>query len=352
MSWLSAQSEQVAVYDFSEKRDATDAYQYVNVMHHQPLGSGGFGCVYKAFDVVGGRHVAVKETSIGRGNEALVEALESEFVTLVSLSHPHIVKVHRLAFQGGVAQIFMEWMSGGSVLDLMKQQGHRLHEKVVRRYTREALEGLSYLHSQGLLHRDLKPANMLVDGNGSVKLSDFGTCRAAVDSSATTTQHIVGTCAYMSPEAIVRGKYSASSDVWAIGCSIVEMATGRMPWWHLPAEQLAPVSLMFHIGTAVPPDHHPLVPAHLSADLRAILDTCFTYNPADRPTAASLLALSYFTADDVPKDAETLDAFEDSIEVDRLHSSSSDATLTRSLMAHADGPSLTVSSKLQSQKSE
>ena len=310
------------------------------VLRQQELGSGGFGVVYRGFDNERGEHVAVKETVIGKGNEPLVAALESEFATLVSLSHPHIVRVYLFAVESGVAQIFMEWMSSGSVSGILHQIGRRLHENVVRRYAKEALEGLAYLHGKGILHRDIKPANMLVDGNGALKLSDFGTCRAALAGTVTTTQHVVGTSAYMAPEAISRGKYSVASDIWALGCTIIETATGRMPWSHLPAEQLQPIPLMFHIGTARPPDHHPSIPEHLSAELRALLEEIFRLDPADRPTAAALLASPYFQRDDVPKDAETLDAYEaaSAADSDRARTSSSSNAMTTSSLKFSSAP--------------
>ena len=316
------------------------------VLRQQELGSGGFGVVYRGFDNERGEHVAVKETVIGKGNEPLVAALESEFATLVSLSHPHIVRVYLFAVESGVAQIFMEWMSSGSVSGILHQIGRRLHENVVRRYAKEALEGLAYLHGKGILHRDIKPANMLVDGNGALKLSDFGTCRAALAGTVTTTQHVVGTSAYMAPEAISRGKYSVASDIWALGCTIIETATGRMPWSHLPAEQLQPIPLMFHIGTARPPDHHPPIPEHLSAELRQLLEEIFRLDPADRPTAAALLASPYFQRDELPKDAETLDAYEVATVADVTRyqdaNTSSNAVSTSSLVLSTVG-STTIS---------
>ncbi len=111
----------------------------------------------------------------------------------------------------------------------------------------------------------------------------------------------------MSPEALQRGKYSPGSDIWALACSAVEMASGRVPWSELPVEQQQPMALMFHIGTAQPPDHHPQMPPVLSAELRGILSKCFEKAAENRPLPTALLALPYFKAGSgLPADAEPL----------------------------------------------
>ena len=283
------------------------------VMRDEVLGRGGFGIVFRGFDNERGEIVAVKETKMDPSNRRQIRrALESEFETLKSLDHANIVRVFALTPFQETVQIVMEWMPSGSVSDLMRKRGFRFHERVIHRYAAESLRGLAYLHGKGFLHRDIKPANMLVSGSGTLKLSDFGTCKQVVNmgQGAATTNNLTGTPYYLSPEAC-NGHFSVGSDVWAFACSVVEMATGEYPWSHLPPEKHNPFCLVFHIGQAQGSDHHPHIPGHLSAELRALLKRCFASDPALRPTAEELLASPYFqrAENEAAADAETADAF-------------------------------------------
>ena len=268
--------------------------------------------VYKGFDSVEGRYVAVKVTqlAVDHDNEQrLVDDLKNEFSIVAQLDHPNIVKMLHFDVVDKAGQIIMELMPGGSISDLMRQTRFRLHEQVIRRYMREALLGISFLHKKNIVHRDIKPANMLLSGTGELKLSDFGTSKHTIQSISMMTQHTVGTPCYLSKEAIMAGKYSPGSDLWALGCSVVEMATCQLPWAHLDAERQSPIQLIFAIGTAQPPNHHPIIPVHLSAPLRDILEKCFKEEDSLRPSAEALLELDYFHADGLPSDAESFDEF-------------------------------------------
>uniref|UniRef100_A0A7S1M1V2 Protein kinase domain-containing protein n=1 Tax=Neobodo designis TaxID=312471 RepID=A0A7S1M1V2_NEODS len=283
------------------------------VMRDEVLGKGGFGVVFRGFDNERGEIVAVKETKIDPANRRQIRrALESEFATLQSLEHTNIVRVFALTPFKETVQIVMEWMPSGSVSDLMRKRGFRFHERVIHRYAAEALRGLAYLHSKGFLHRDIKPANMLVSGSGTLKLSDFGTCKQVVNmgQAAATTNTLTGTPYYLSPEAC-SGHFSASSDVWAFACSVVEMATAEYPWCHLPPEKHNPFTLVFHIGSPTGKDHHPRIPDHLSKELRDLLKLCFHPEAAQRPSAQALLDAAYFqrTEDSLPGDVEAAEAF-------------------------------------------
>lgn len=282
------------------------------IHYDELLGSGAFGQVYKAFDNASGMTCAVKETSLlGRGGPRTAESSVAEFTILTSLAHPCIVKVFALDVADSTLRVFMEWMPSGSVLSLLHRTHFRLHEGVIRRFALAALKGLAYLHDKSILHLDLKPANMLVAADGSLKLADFGTTVwLTAGANSVTTQQIIGTPAYMAPEIISSGKYSKASDVWAIGCCIVEMATGEMPWADAPADvRSSAIPLMFHIASAKPPQHCPRLPAHLSGQLRSILAQCFAINLPVRPTAQKLLEDPYFTEESLPMDAEDLSVF-------------------------------------------
>ncbi len=272
------------------------------ILPQQQLGKGGFGVVYKAFNTVTGNFAAAKTLNCLTGSEsddvpAAISDLCKEIDMVSGLVHPNIVQVF-----GGDTEIFppcifMEWMPGGSVTSVMRTLGGRLPERVIARYISDALKGLQFLHDHQVLHRDIKPANMLVGPSGEVKLSDFGLCKKIVDKATGSSKSsasgasggIVGTVPFLAPEAM-RGKLSQASDIWAIGCSVVEMVSGETPW--ALKEELDMnnvVALMFCIGTAEPPNHFPPLPAGVSEDLQDFCMQCFRFNPKARPTAKELL---------------------------------------------------------------
>jgi serine/threonine protein kinase len=249
----------------------------------KPIGRGGFGTVFLGMDVVTSEHVAVKEIPVG--SDDMLASSRSEFDLLTRLQHPNVVKVRGFDVQNDKAYIFMEWMPGGSVHGMITSFKFRLHESLIQRYVKQALEGLHYLHSQSIIHRDIKPANMLVTLDGTLKLSDFGTCKTLSERSASTFK-VVGTPSYMAPEAI-RGKHSLASDVWSLGASVIEMASGKPPWSE--KELHDPIAMLFHIGMVTGPDHHPDIPNHLSEEGKDFLKKCFVVDPAERWTTGQLL---------------------------------------------------------------
>lgn len=304
------------------------------ILYDHAMGSGAFGAVFKAFDLQNGRTVAVKETHLSsgtagapaakaaakdnsrgpatNGSNASSDSSTKEFDILKNLEHPNIVQVYELDVipESRMLRVFMEWVTGGSISSVLRQQHFRLHENVVRHYARDALKGLAYLHGKGILHLDVKPANMLVTHQGAVKLGDFGTTMFLNKAAGTVmTGQTTGTPAYMAPEIISSGKFYRGSDIWAWACSVIEMASGELPWSHLPPEKHAALPLMFHIATAKPPAHCPLIPEHLSASLKEILMACFSPSLSLRPSAEALLGTEYFSRDTLPLDVEPLESY-------------------------------------------
>ena len=179
--------------------------------------------MFKGFDSQLGCHIAVKQTEKLHRSGAAVAALCADFELLKTLDHPNVVKVLEYSMDEGtgVAQLFMEWMSNGSVQTLIERTQFRLHESIVRRCFTDALKGLEYLHSKNVVHRDIKPANMLVDGDGVVELSDLGS-GVILDPGAPGKQTvIVGTSPYLAPESINTGAYSPG----------VTSGLSRAAWW-------------------------------------------------------------------------------------------------------------------------
>jgi hypothetical protein len=265
-----------------------------NAQHHtrftvldQVLGKGGFGIVYKAWDEEQGRHVACKEVKLGHQNRLVIHELYKEYRVLTTLEHPNIVKVLGFVVHQGNGRIFMEWVPSGSVQSVLQDTKRGLREPIVRRYIREALLGLAYLHSRGIVHRDVKPGNMLLSSEGVVKLTDFGTSRTLEHAAETVqTGTVVGTVPYLAPEC-VRGTYSAASDIWALGCTALHMITGHAPW---AGEVLDHVALIFKLGSLkeLP---KALLECPMSDDLRAFIVSALAIDRHVRPAANDLLSL-------------------------------------------------------------
>eukprot|EP01063_Lacrimia_lanifica_P029957 TRINITY_DN4673_c0_g1_i1.p1 TRINITY_DN4673_c0_g1~~TRINITY_DN4673_c0_g1_i1.p1 ORF type:complete len:998 (+),score=430.43 TRINITY_DN4673_c0_g1_i1:93-2996(+) len=193
------------------------------------IGRGSFGRVYKALGDLGIVY-AVKVSKIP--NKAQAEGngeldARAEYATLRQLSHRNIVRVWDFLVGPGLYEIVMSYWTQGSVAHQIREFG-ALPPYTVRKYAVQALLGLEYLHKCTILHRDLKPANMLVDCMGSVALSDFGLSSLGAKSEGSLT--IVGSPPYVSPGIAAHQRYTAQSDFWALGCSLLEMATARICW--------------------------------------------------------------------------------------------------------------------------
>ncbi|CUG91696.1 protein kinase, putative, partial [Bodo saltans] len=239
------------------------------------------------------RLMTTSVTTTGGGEVRVVRnSILAEFQALVALRHPRIVRVIAVVFVQHIARIFMEWVPAGSVQTVLLDMKSGLRETAVCRYIREALEGLAYLHSRGVVHRDLKPGNMLLSADGSVKLTDFGTSRPMNEfgEAAPHTTGVVGTVPYLAPECLL-GTYSTASDVWAIGCSALHMMTGKAPW---NDEAHDTVSLIYKLSNLTEASHLPQIvldggATRMSEEMRSFICTAMTFDWHARPTAEDLL---------------------------------------------------------------
>nr|ABK06419.1 HA-tagged protein kinase domain of putative mitogen-activated protein kinase kinase kinase [synthetic construct] len=246
----------------------------------QLLGRGSFGSVYEGISG-DGDFFAVKEVSLlDQGSQAqeCIQQLEGEIKLLSQLQHQNIVRYRGTAKDGSNLYIFLELVTQGSLLKLY--QRYQLRDSVVSLYTRQILDGLKYLHDKGFIHRDIKCANILVDANGAVKLADFGLAKV---SKFNDIKSCKGTPFWMAPEVINRKDsdgYGSPADIWSLGCTVLEMCTGQIPY-----SDLEPVQALFRIGRGTLPE----VPDTLSLDARLFILKCLKVNPEERPTAAELL---------------------------------------------------------------
>ena len=205
------------------------------------IGAGGMGEVYRARDTRLDRDVAIKvlpEPFVSDGER--VARFQREAKTLASLNHPNIGSIYGLEEADGVRALVMELVEGPTLADRIAE-GHIPIDEALP-IAKQIADALEAAHEQGIIHRDLKPANVKVRADGRVKVLDFGLAKAiepATSSSAALTQSptlsvaatkagvILGTAAYMAPEQ-ARGKtVDKRADIWAFGCVLFEMLTGR-----------------------------------------------------------------------------------------------------------------------------
>jgi serine/threonine protein kinase len=240
------------------------------------LGRGASGAVVSlAADASSGELFAVKSSA-----HAAAASLRRERAVLVSLSSPHVVRcVGGAEGADGSYQLFLEYAPGGSLADAAARNGGSLGERAARAYAADVARGLAYLHARSVVHGDLKARNVVIGADGRAKLADFG-CAILATGGA---RAIGGTPAFMAPE-VARGEdQGPAADVWALGCTVVEMVTGRAPWSRDTDDVLAALHL---IGRT---DATPEVPSWLSAEAKDFLACCFARDAADRWTAAELL---------------------------------------------------------------
>lgn len=217
------------------KRQAT-----FKIIRGQLIGKGTYGRVYLGMNATTGEFLAVKQVEVNQkvaGHDKdrikeMVAALDQEIDTMQHLEHPNIVQYLGCERKEFSISIYLEYIPGGSIGSCLRKHG-KFEESVVRSLTRQTLEGLAYLHHEGILHRDLKADNILLDLDGTCKISDFGISKKSDNIYGNdVTNSMQGSVFWMAPE-VVRSQgqgYSAKVDIWSLGCVVLEMFAGKRPW--------------------------------------------------------------------------------------------------------------------------
>ena len=243
------------------------------------IGKGGYGVVYRGLNVTTGQTVAVKRLALTGIPEAELDGIMMEIKLLEALAHPNIVKYLDSIQTSEHLCIILEFVENGALSSLLARFGGAFPESLVCHYIAQVLMGLHYLHTQGVIHRDIKGANILSTKEGDIKLADFGVATRLNDSRKSDS--VVGTPYWMAPEIIeMTGQQSSACDIWSVGCTTLELITGKPPYFDL---QQMPA--LFRIVQ----DDHPPLPDGISASLRDFLLECFQKDPNRRIDAAGLL---------------------------------------------------------------
>uniref|UniRef100_A0ACD5TEA6 Uncharacterized protein n=1 Tax=Avena sativa TaxID=4498 RepID=A0ACD5TEA6_AVESA len=239
------------------------------------LGRGASGAeVFLAADDASGELFAVKSACASGA-----EALRREHAIMSELRSPRVVTcIGGSCGRDSSYQLFLEFAPGGSLADEVAKAG-RLEERAVRAYAADVASGIAYLHKESVVHGDIKARNIVLGADGRAKLADFGCARKF----SAGEKIIGGTPAFMAPEVARGEEQGPAADVWALGCTVVEMATGRAPWSGVDSNALA---LMHRIGYT---DAVPEVPKWLSTEAKDFLGRCLIREPTERCTAAQLL---------------------------------------------------------------
>lgn len=211
--------------------------------------------------------------------KTMIDALQREMALLKELKHEKIVRYLGSSSDGTYLNIFLEYVPGGSITAMLNNYGP-FKEPLIRNFTRQILIGLKYLHSKNIIHRDIKGGNILIDNNGGAKISDFGISKKIETSMQAKRASLQGSVYWMAPEVVRQITNSEKSDIWSVGCLIIEMFTGKHPF-----PEFSQMQAIFRIGTHMSPE----IPGWCTEDCKDFLKKTFIIEYEKRPSAKELL---------------------------------------------------------------
>jgi class 3 adenylate cyclase len=247
------------------------------------LGEGSRKRVYAAYDTALRREVALATVKTEGLDEAGLVRVRREAQSMALLGdHPNIVTIHDIGDDGGRPFIVSQFMSGGSVEDLLaRAEDHRLPVSDAIRIAGEVASALEHAHARGVIHRDLKPANVWLAEDGSARLGDFGLAVVADHSRITSEGMMVGTVAYMAPEQALGGNVGTGADLYSLGALLYELLAGRPPF--VGGDAVSIISQHLNTQPMAPSWHNPAVPHSLGALVLELL----AKNADERPAHAA-----------------------------------------------------------------
>eukprot|EP00656_Telonema_subtile_P016463 TRINITY_DN18699_c0_g2_i2.p1 TRINITY_DN18699_c0_g2~~TRINITY_DN18699_c0_g2_i2.p1 ORF type:complete len:358 (+),score=38.51 TRINITY_DN18699_c0_g2_i2:161-1234(+) len=257
----------------------------------QVIGRGAFGVVYSGHDARTGTRMALKRVKIPMNDYSDIDTtltkMRREITLLSRLEHENVVGYIGCErdIENSDLCIYMELIQGGSVSELIATGG--LPEVQVHGLIRQLVAGLVYLHAQGVMHRDIKSMNLLLDSDtGLLKVCDFGAAKevsqmfSSKTSLGSESTGIAGTPNWMAPEVIKTGKHTPASDVWSVGCVMIELSTGKPPYHDCQGVW----QVMYQISEG----HMPAMPVNINHEGHQFLECCMQQEPSQRPTSQQL----------------------------------------------------------------
>ncbi|MDF8263959.1 serine/threonine-protein kinase [Luteipulveratus flavus] len=242
------------------------------------IAAGGMGEVWKARDDILGRTVALKVLKAGLTDETgFTERFRNEARLSAALTHGNIASVYDYGEDEGTAYLVMEFVPGRPLSKIIEQRAPMSPIDTVEIIS-QAAAALQAAHKNGLIHRDVKPANILIDPDGTAKLTDFGIARAVGSVAMTKTGEVMGTAQYLAPESAMGRPSTNLSDVYALGVVAYEMLAGRRPFEADTAVALA----LAHVNEPPPP-----LPPFVPPTIRAVVAASLEKDPGRRPGSAA-----------------------------------------------------------------
>ena len=243
---------------------------------HELIGVGGMAYVYKAYDLVEGRWVAIKILKEEFSNNSdFLRRFRNESKAIAVLNHPNIVKVYDVSFGDQIQYIVMEFIDGITLKEYIEQEGTIRWQEAVH-FTTQILMALECAHEKGIIHRDIKPQNIMLLQDGSIKVADFGIARFLQSETQTMTDKAIGSVHYIAPEQASGDYITDKADIYSVGIMLYEMLTGKLPF---VADNAVSVALMqLQAKPVMPRELNPSIPR----GLEQITMRAMEKNPVDR----------------------------------------------------------------------
>ena len=249
------------------------------------IGVGGMAVVYKAYDNIDDRIVAVKILKDEfLASEEFRRRFKNESKAIAVLSHPNIVKVYDVSYGDKLQYIVMEYVEGITLKEYIEQQGVISWKETVH-FTTQILRALQHAHDKGIVHRDIKPQNIMLLENGTIKVTDFGIARFSRSETRTMTDTAIGSVHYISPEQARGDITDDKSDIYSVGVVMYEMLTGQLPF---QSDNSVSVAIMQLQTDPVKPRE---INSSIPEGLEQITMRAMQKNPKDRYQSAAEMIL-------------------------------------------------------------